>query len=197
MSLETNFENWRDVGRWEGYYQVSALGGVRSLPRTVVDSLGRTRRFPGVPLTPYLPEDGDGYLRVIFNRNGDCEHPNVHRLMAETFLGAAPFDGAQACHDDGNKLNNVLSNLRWDTPAGNVRDTVRHGTNKESRKTHCPRNHELNDWNITAAAKRRGHRRCLACARACARYRTSDTRFSTEADRQYQRLRGTTKGEIE
>lgn len=51
---------------------------------------------------------------------------HVHILMLETFIGPRP-DGMECCHEDGNPLNNMLTNLRWDTPVGNAKDTKRLG----------------------------------------------------------------------
>lgn len=52
---------------------------------------------------------------------------HVHRLVLLAFVGPCP-DGMQACHGDGNPLNNRLSNLRWDTPKANQADRLKHGT---------------------------------------------------------------------
>lgn len=50
----------------------------------------------------------------------------VHRLVLETFVGPCP-DGMEACHGDGNPLNNRVENLRWDTRINNFADRDRHG----------------------------------------------------------------------
>jgi hypothetical protein len=57
----------------------------------------------------------------------------IHRLVLESFVGPCP-NGHQACHNDGDRRNNHLSNLRWDTPRNNERDKVRHGTALTSDK---------------------------------------------------------------
>lgn len=51
-----------------------------------------------------------------------------HRLVAFAFIGPKPFDGAEVCHNDGSKLNNHYSNLRWDSRRNNNIDKIRHGT---------------------------------------------------------------------
>jgi hypothetical protein len=59
----------------------------------------------------------------------------VHRVVLETFIGLCP-KGLEGCHNDGDHTNNCLSNLRWDTPANNMLDKIKHGnTNKGER---CP-----------------------------------------------------------
>ena len=61
----------------------------------------------------------------------------IHRLVRLAFRGPAP-KGHEGCHYDGDSLNNRLDNLRWDTRAGNVQDTIRHGrhwaTNQKKRR---------------------------------------------------------------
>ena len=51
----------------------------------------------------------------------------VHCLVLETYVGPCP-DGMEACHNDGNRINICVSNLRWDTRSNNQKDAVRHGT---------------------------------------------------------------------
>ena len=70
-----------------------------------------------------LKANGGKYLKVnIANRT-----KWIHVLVLEAFVGPRP-DGHEACHNDGNTHNNDVSNLRWDTPANNQQDRVRHGT---------------------------------------------------------------------
>src|SRR5262245_56522562 len=61
-----------------------------------------------------------GYLMVRFSRPRPA-HVFVHRLLLLVFVGLCP-PGMEACHNDGNKANNILSNLRWDTRVGNIAD---------------------------------------------------------------------------
>lgn len=68
-----------------------------------------------------------GHLRVALQRNGIRRDVGVHRLVLLAFVGPCPR-GHMCCHFDGNPANNVLANLRWDTPKGNMRDAERHGT---------------------------------------------------------------------
>ena len=70
---------------------------------------------------------GDGRKSVVLFRNGIRRTMAVHRLILETFVGPCP-PGMEACHNDGDKLNNRLDNLRWDTRSANSFDAVRHGT---------------------------------------------------------------------
>jgi hypothetical protein len=59
----------------------------------------------------------------------------VHRLVLETFLGPCP-EGMECCHNNGNSLDNRLSNLRWDTHVSNLADRKKHGTYKTGERHH-------------------------------------------------------------
>lgn len=74
-----------------------------------------------------------GYLLVNLRRDCKSFYRRVHRLVLEVFVGPCP-EGMQACHADGNPLNNALTNLRWDTPQGNHADKRRHGRNNEGER---------------------------------------------------------------
>lgn len=68
-----------------------------------------------------------GYLRVTLTRGGKQHKKYVHRLVLEAFVGQ-PKEGQVACHNDGNAMNNLATNLRWDTQAENLADRKLHGT---------------------------------------------------------------------
>jgi len=75
-----------------------------------------------------LSNDGAGYLRFGYCKDGIEIGMRVHRFVAMIFLWDTFVQGLQACHYDGKKLNNKLENLRWDTRKGNGADAIRHGT---------------------------------------------------------------------
>lgn len=68
-----------------------------------------------------------GYLQAHLYVNGETKSFRSHRLILEAFVGPCP-EGLAACHNDGDRSNNRLSNLRWDTFANNQSDARRHGT---------------------------------------------------------------------
>lgn len=70
-----------------------------------------------------------GYLKVYLQANGKAFSFHVHRLVLLAFSGPCPA-GMEACHYDGNPINNYFHNLRWDTPQNNCVDTKRHGSRK-------------------------------------------------------------------
>ena len=68
-----------------------------------------------------------GHLKVnIRNYNNKRFGRYVHQLILETFIGSMP-NNMECCHNDGNPINNKLSNLRWDTPKSNASDRTKHG----------------------------------------------------------------------
>ncbi len=113
---EAGVEKWCPVVGYEGLYEVSSYGVIRSLPR---------RRTAGRAL---IPIRGSRYHYVNLTRpGGQRKQFTVHRLVLEAFVGPRP-EGKQACHNDGNPLHNALINLRWDTVSANNLDKREHGT---------------------------------------------------------------------
>ena len=118
-------EQWRAVPGYEGFYEVSDHGRVRSLDRTVVTKAGWAQRCLGKVLSPAINKLG--YQHVNLSKENKQRSQNVHALVAEAFLGPRP-EGYDVCHNDGNPKNNHVDNLRYDTRARNMADCVKHGT---------------------------------------------------------------------
>lgn len=156
-------EEWRPVPGWEGIYEVSDHGRVRSLPRVVIRSDGRKMPVKGGALHSFL--DVDGYPRVNLRKVGTIVQYPIHRLVLLAFVGECP-PGMQVLHGDGNPANNIISNLRYGSPSENNLDAVRHGTHRNTRKIECPRGHALEGGNLLPSALKHGNRDCLACNRA-------------------------------
>lgn len=117
-------EVWKDIKGYEGAYQVSNLGNVKSLRREhPVNKCCRDRILK--------PQTQRGYSRVMLWSGVDSRWESVHRLVAEAFL-QNPENKQQVNHIDGNKRNNCVSNLEWVTPSENVR----HSFDVLSRKKH-------------------------------------------------------------
>lgn len=153
----TAVEQWRPVVDYEGSYEVSDQGRIRSLDR--ITDRGRKWRGRMMSAAP-LPND---YLIVTLWRGGRQRTPLIHRLVLTAFVGPAP-DGHEALHKDGDRANNALSNLAWGTHSENQYDQVAHGTHFQARKTHCPAGHPYDDEN-TYTTPGRVHRACRACRR--------------------------------
>ena len=110
-------EIWKDIKGYEGYYQVSDHGRVRSQDRTVIFSDGHVHYYKTKVLTP-CPEK-DGYLLVCLRKNGRKQTPKVHRLVAQAFI-PNPHGLPIINHKDQNRTNNHVSNLEWCTNKYNV-----------------------------------------------------------------------------
>jgi hypothetical protein len=117
-------ERWLPVTEFEGIYEVSDFGRVRSLDRDVRYVNGRTQPWQGRLLKPSLASGG--YPSVELCQNGSGKTTAVHSIVAAAFLGPRPPD-KQVAHRDGNKENPRLSNLRYATPTENHADKVIHG----------------------------------------------------------------------
>lgn len=156
-------ERWLPVPGWEGMYEVSDFGRVRTLGREVVEKNGKSRYTK-----PRIMRGGPnvyGYPQVALTRTqGDRRVSVVHQLVLEAFVGPRP-DGMVACHYDDDRTNNHLSNLRWGTVSENADDAVRNGLHFWSRRTHCAKGHEYTPENIYVLPGER-YRICRECDRA-------------------------------
>lgn len=122
-------EIWKDIPGFEGWYQASSLGRVRSLDRTfpVVGRWGpMTRLVSGRIITPH--QAPQGYLNVRLCKQGYQRKAGVHVLVCEAFHGLRPDDRRQVAHGDGDRANNRPENLRWATQRENEADKQAHGT---------------------------------------------------------------------
>ena len=117
-------ELWLPVPGWEGYYEVSDLGRVRSLDRILVNRDGVSRRWAGRVLATPLQ---DGYPFVSLARNGQHKTRAVHQLVLEAFVGPRP--AGQVCrHGPKGATCNELGNLCYGTAEENMADRNRDGT---------------------------------------------------------------------
>lgn len=154
MADATCTEEWRSIPGFEGHYEASNLGRIRSLktynrsqPVGVMRlHISGTSRYPRVTLS-------------LDNRRHDR---TVHSLVALAWLGPVP-DGLQVRHLDDDPLNATIENLVYGTPRENIFDTVRSRRHKEVRKTHCSQGHLYDSANTRV--DRAGKRKCRACDR--------------------------------
>lgn len=149
----TPLPRWLPVVGYEGLYEVSDHGAVRSLER--IDCRGRHIR----PRVLRQTRMRDGHMRVYLSADRSQAGHLVHRLVLTAFVGPCP-DGMEGCHNDGNPANNWLSNLRWDTRSNNRHDAVRHGVDPNATKTHCPHGHPYSAENTYTWKRRRQCRTC-------------------------------------
>lgn len=122
-------ETWRTIPAFEGLYEISDHGRVRSLARreTVVSPRARTFVRSRAGRIIRQSTDKAGYKRVHLYNGAVDKHALVHCLVADAFIGSRP-DGLLVCHNDGDKGHNRPNNLRHDTPKNNSADMERHGT---------------------------------------------------------------------
>lgn len=153
-------EEWRDIPGYEGAYQVSDQGRVRSLDRYVLAGVDGRRLLRGKPMS--ISPDKDGYQKVTLYSSGQGKTFRVHRLVLKSFVGPCP-EGMEACHGNGGRSDNRLDNLRWDSLSANEYDKVGHGNHHQARKVSCPLGHDLVEPNLCRAALERGDRNCRAC----------------------------------
>lgn len=124
--METK-EIWKDVPDYEGYYQVSNLGRVKSLERKV--KAKGERLVSEKILKPYYT--GGGYDAVALNKNGIKKTSKIHKLVAIAFLGHKPSGYNEIVdHIDNNRLNNCVSNLQLTTQRHNLSKDKKGGTSK-------------------------------------------------------------------
>ncbi len=124
-------EIWKNIPGYEGLYQVSNLGRVKSVERKAKIGNGKLRKVRERILSPGRVKE-NGHLIVNLSKHGKTKMNLVHRLVLEAFDGAAS-EGMVCCHWDGVKDNNKLSNLRWDTIKGNSGDDLRNGVREKIR----------------------------------------------------------------
>lgn len=110
-------EIWKDVPGYEGLYQVSNLGEVRSLPRYEKDKNNKLYKRKGVILKQ--SKTTTGYWKVELCKNGTRKSLKVHRLVALAFI-VNTFNKPFINHKDGNPLNNIVDNLEWCTQSENI-----------------------------------------------------------------------------
>lgn len=158
-------ERWRAVVAFEGIYEVSDLGRVRSIDRVIVRRDGQRQPITGRVLRPYI-DPKYGHHQVDLRAGGVRRLASVHQLVLEAFVGPRP-SGMEACHNSGDALDNRASNLRWDTHAENMRDMARHGTRRDS-SGRCANGHVVGGENLRIELNRDGSyskRICVTCRR--------------------------------
>lgn len=104
-------EEWKAVNGYEGYYEVSSSGRVRSVNRTIVYKDGRIYNYKGSIMNPQIKRNG--YLSLVLRkRNSNPKNYYVHRLVAEAFI-ANPNRYLTVNHKNENKRDNRADNLEW------------------------------------------------------------------------------------
>ncbi len=167
--MTPDIEEWRSVVGYEGIYEVSSKGRVRSLDRMVHNGRALHPKA-GQLLSAYR----GNYSKVRLKRGDGGRTWNVHTLVALAFLGLCP-EGMEVCHNNGDPHDNRLSNLRYDTHVANSLDRREHGTAYRRRDAdECFHGHPYAEGSFYID-KQCGKRVCLICdAERGARKRQAD-----------------------
>ena len=120
MKKPEESEIWKDIVGYEGLYQVSNKGRVRSLKRLINQKNGFKYYLEGKILSMPLSA---GYPTVCLYKNGTQKHIRVHRLVAETFI-PNPHDYKVVNHIDCGRTNNCVENLEWCNHKHNIQYAV-------------------------------------------------------------------------
>ena len=125
MAVSKRLE-WRPVPGYEGLYEVSSFGDIKSKPRP---------RTKGGLLKP-SSRDGN-YLNIELSKDGEQKTFRIHVLVLLAFKGPRP-DGYVGRHLNGDNKDNWVGNLEWGTKSDNAKDMVKHGR--------CPLSRETRNW---------------------------------------------------
>lgn len=128
-------EIWKDIKGYEGLYQASTLGQIKSIGKLVNGSNQYGVKFKYFKkdkiLTPII--NNHGYTQVSLYKQGKRTERRIHQLVAETFI-PNPSDYSVVNHIDGNKQNNCINNLEFCTQSHNVKESYRLGLQKPNKK---------------------------------------------------------------
>lgn len=112
-------EIWKDIEGYEGLYQVSNLGRVKSLSRLIE----RERSYYSKEKLLKVVINKYNYCKVNLYKSNKIKSFTVHRLVANTFL-SNPYNKPQVNHIDGDKCNNCVNNLEWTTASENTQHAI-------------------------------------------------------------------------
>ena len=140
-------EVWRDIADYEGLYQVSNLGRVKSLERCVQRKNKTTLKVKEKIIKVGITKDG--YFRVKLSKQGISNNFSVHRLVAEAFI-PNPDKLPQVNHkNEFEKWNNKVDNLEWCTQQYNIRFSRSVGVNQFDLKGNL-----IKEWNCIKEASK-------------------------------------------
>lgn len=116
--MNTFPEEWRSIAGFEGYYEVSNHGLIRSVGGTKIKKNGSHFNRAGQIIAQRVADHG--YVVVMFRKMGKSYLRYVHRLLAQAFI-PNPENKGDINHKDGNKANNLIENLEWATRSENIK----------------------------------------------------------------------------
>lgn len=206
-------ERWLPISGYDGLYEASDRGRIRSVDRYVPHGVGNRfgigpdgrMRFRRGRILRSKPGDRTGHLAVTLSKLGKHQSASVHVLVKEAFDGPTP-DGMMVCHENGNPTDNRLENLYFGTAFDNALDMQRHGTHHQLNKDRCPLGHLYVEPNLLRKTNKTKHmgvqpsRECRACDNARCRRgylrrsgQLGDFDFKAVADAYYERIMRSTQ----
>lgn len=156
-------EIWKDIEGYEGYYQISNLGNVKSLERTIKNSGTYSGYYKVKERILKIEENKHryGYYEISLKKNGKEKRFKVHRLVAHAFINN-PDNKPEVNHIDGNKSNNCVSNLEWATSKENKEHAWNTGlinSNHKKRPIKCNENNQCFESVVQASIELNCNRR--------------------------------------
>jgi hypothetical protein len=122
-----DIERWVSVIGYEGFYEVSNFGRIRSLDRISFSNKRSNQLIRGKILLPRVNKHRQNRYTVCLWKNGKVKYDYVSRVVLEAFIGK-PLPGQESAHCDGDPTNNCLDNLRWTYHIDNLADKKIHKT---------------------------------------------------------------------
>jgi hypothetical protein len=160
-------ESWRSLPGYEGMYEVSDQGHIRSVSRVIsCGQRGGSRTLRG-RIIRASPANPVGHLRTgLRGHDGRTHSVWVHRIVARAFI-PNPDQLPYVLHGPGGPADNRVDNLRWGTAADNAADCQEFGSPFDySARSRCRSGHDMTEANTYVPPGRPRERRCRTCMRA-------------------------------
>lgn len=134
MTMMSNNEEWKDIPGYEGFYQVSNRGRVRSVTHTILMANGRLRTIFSRILVLH-EGGGNKYLQAYLHKDGHVKNHLVHRLVAKMFIGEIK-SGYEINHKNANVQDNSVENLEIVTHQENINHSIKNNLFKAYGENH-------------------------------------------------------------
>lgn len=129
-----NKEIWKDIPGFEGHYQASSLGRIRSVDRKIRRGTTDDKEWRLKGKILYMDNRKDGYAQVKLCRTSGMKNYLAHRLVALAFIGPCP-ENKEVNHKDFNRKNNTIKNLEYVTRSENLIHNVLNNRNSYQKLT--------------------------------------------------------------
>lgn len=123
-------EVWKSIDGYDGYYEVSNLGNIRSVDRCVIASNGAKKYFKGQQLKTW--HSHNGYVLCNLKKNGKSKTVRVNRIVAQTFI-PNPYNHPVINHINFDKDDNCVDNLEWCSHKYNINYTYNNCMSKSQK----------------------------------------------------------------